>query len=648
MRRFFIIGLLIIGTLQLSAGPNLDSLNQVLNQSPEDTSKVLLYRALTSHYINNSEDTAIVFAEKGMALARKLNYTKGLIECLNEAGNFYERKTNYEKAIELYQEAIDSCKATNYQEGIAILINNIAIIALRKGDYQKAIEQYFEALKVEEKLGNQKGIAESYNNIGIVYYYQRDLDKTLEYFEKAIAIDEALGDSDVLKKGYNNIGALYNYQKKYTKAIEFYRRAYQLSLALNDRQEQAANLNNIAVAFHGMQQQDSALYYHEKSIQINRALENYRGLAYGHHTFAAIHKDRGDYETAEAFYLKSLEVSKKHELNEVKSENYKALAALYEAKKAFEKANEYLYLHLSTKDSLFNEERTQAIAEMESKYQNEKKAKEILEQQAKIDNQQLEIKQKNLQLISFAAVGIILFLLAILLVNYQRQKNKRLQQESELRAAKAKIETQEKLQDQRMRISRDLHDNIGAQLTFIISSIDNLKYGFQLNNERLVNKLKSISQFTSSTIRELRDTIWAMNKGSISFEDLQQRIQAFLSSAQEASHQTNFRFHLDERLEQDAAFSAVKGMAIYRIIQEAVNNALKHAQAQKIEVSVQKNTAGITFMIQDNGTGFDPETANKSHGLYNMQKRAKEINGSLEFQSQAGKGTQIQLQVPKT
>ena len=76
----------------------------------------------------------------------------------------------------------------------------------------------------------------------------------------------------------------------------------------------------------------------------------------------------------------------------------------------------------------------------------------------------------------------------------------------------AKIETQNKLQEQRLRISRDLHDNIGAQLTFIISSIDNLKFGFTDISEKLGSKLSNISSFTQQTIYELRDTIWAMNK----------------------------------------------------------------------------------------------------------------------------------------
>ena len=101
----------------------------------------------------------------------------------------------------------------------------------------------------------------------------------------------------------------------------------------------------------------------------------------------------------------------------------------------------------------------------------------------------------------------------------QKMKTLQLQKENELKDALLKIETQNRLQEQRLQISRDLHDNIGAQLTFIISSVDSLKYAFADGNPRLEDKLNNISSFTKETIYELRDTIWAMNKEEITIEN---------------------------------------------------------------------------------------------------------------------------------
>ena len=143
-------------------------------------------------------------------------------------------------------------------------------------------------------------------------------------------------------------------------------------------------------------------------------------------------------------------------------------------------------------------------------------------------------------------LAIVVAILGYLLFNQQKLKNQQLQKESELKEALIKIESQNKLQEQRLSISRDLHDNIGAQLTFIISSIDNLQYGFKITNEKLTNKLSSISEFTKETIYELRDTIWAMNKSEISLEDLQTRISNYIDKANKASDVINFNFNIDE------------------------------------------------------------------------------------------------------
>src|SRR5690606_32195444 len=124
--------------------------------------------------------------------------------------------------------------------------------------------------------------------------------------------------------------------------------------------------------------------------------------------------------------------------------------------------------------------------------------------------------------------------------------------------------TQNKLEEQRLAISRDLHDNIGAQLTFIISSLDNLKYGFSIEDEKLKNRLSGISTFTRSTITELRDTIWAMNKDEISFSDLRTRIANFIESAQSAAHNIQFDFYLDNNIPNTLSLSSLKGINVYR------------------------------------------------------------------------------------
>ncbi len=231
--------------------------------------------------------------------------------------------------------------------------------------------------------------------------------------------------------------------------------------------------------------------------------------------------------------------------------------------------------------------------------------------------------------------------------NQQKLKNRQLKKESELKTALAKIETQNRLQEQRLRISRDLHDNIGAQLTFIISSIDNLKYGLKGATLKTKEKLSSISAFTSQTIYELRDTIWAMNKESITFEDLQARIINFINQASAASKGIDFTFQVSETISTEHTFASVAGMNIYRIIQEAVNNALKYADAKNISVTISEEQNMFLITISDNGKGFSVTEIQQGNGLNNMKKRAQDLEGNIEFQSNVHKGTNVELMVLK-
>src|SRR5690606_3006901 len=139
------------------------------------------------------------------------------------------------------------------------------------------------------------------------------------------------------------------------------------------------------------------------------------------------------------------------------------------------------------KDSLFEETKTKLVFDLDKKYQTEKKENEILAQKADIAEKELNLSRKNFQLLGLVILALVISLLGYLVYKQQKLKNQQLQKEGELKEALVKIETQNSLQEQRLTISRDLHDNIGAQLTFIISSIENLQYGFKITNEKLTN-----------------------------------------------------------------------------------------------------------------------------------------------------------------
>ena len=275
---------------------------------------------------------------------------------------------------------------------------------------------------------------------------------------------------------------------------------------------------------------------------------------------------------------------------------------------------------------------------MEVRFETNEKEKRLIENQAKLE-------QRNLLLLVLALATVFIGVTGYLIYRQQKLRNRQMAQQHELRNAIAQIETQNKLQEQRLAISRDLHDNIGAQLTFIISSVDNTRYAFDTDNTRLGSKLESIGQFARETIIELRDTIWAMNHSEITMEELGGRILNFVEKARESGSTASFDFTLDDHL-REVRLTSSEGMNLYRTLQEAVNNAVKYASAQKIAIKIWQNADDILITVSDDGSGFDTPAARAGNGLGNMQRRMEAIGAGIQIDSNPGQGTRITIEWP--
>ena len=159
--------------------------------------------------------------------------------------------------------------------------------------------------------------------------------------------------------------------------------------------------------------------------------------------------------------------------------------------------------------------------------------------------------------------------------------------------------------------------------------------------EKVEKKLTTISQFTRETIQELRDTIWAMNKDSITVEDLKSRIANFIEQAKASLNGINFEFKC--KVSKDFTFNSKEGINIYRIIQESVNNAIKHSNATEIIVSIFEEENQFKVIIQDNGEGFDVTSlSSNGNGLQTIKNRANELKASIDFISD-NNGTKVVL-----
>lgn len=564
--------------------------------------------------------------------------------------NFYQG--DFKLALENFSNALELAKSNKKKDDVLTFLNNKALAMSYLGQAEASIDVHEEAIDLAKELKDSTALGRSLNNLGLIYEDMDALEKALEFYEKALVIKEEHGTPQDILNGKYNVA---NMHRELAEDIRD-------TVMLNKSEAEFENL-----ILEAEEENYGKLVLFAKTAlaqvatskgQFERAIELYKPVIDGaiaqkdNQTLRVVYLNVG----SNYFELENYQQAKYYlELAEpfiVQAENpsdsaklFKNLAKTYYELGEFKKAYEYSNNYQESSKTLIDEDLQEKITDFEVKYETEKKENQILEQRAQLAEKDLEVRRKNAFIYGSLALAFILGLLGYLIYSRQKLKNSQLQKEHELQVALAKIETQNRLQEQRLRISRDLHDNIGSQLTFIISSIDNLKYQLKDADSGIIEKLSMISAFTSTTINELRDTIWAMNKEKISVEDLQTRISNFIERAQSSKDSVQFSFDFNMKQAPDFIFTSIEGVNIYRVIQEAVNNALKYAEAQNIQVTMQVWDADqFKVAVVDDGNGFDLKNHKQGNGLGNMKKRVQDIGATLQIETQPTQGTRVILQ----
>lgn len=611
----------------------IDSLKRTLNKGNNNQQFITL-QLLSDEYSNINLDKSMFYAKKALVKSKLIQNDKFIGASYNLIANVFQYKTELDSALFYHKKALKSRQNANDFLGVADSYNNIGIVFDTKGQFPNALNNYFKALYFYDLKKDIAKQAMVHTNIGIVYKAQKEYTKAYFYYKKAYDLYLNTNDEFGKSASAGNLGSILINLQQYTQSLKYSLIAKQRYYKLGYDRFTGFPLTNVACVYDSLHQFKLAEKNYLTAIQIFEKNKNIFEVAENSNALAFCLIKQKKYQQSLYFSKKALDFSQKSNAYLQQVQAYKNLYIGNVKAGNFQLAIDYINKYNTGRDSLFETEKTKTIFELDTKYQTAKKEKLILQKEA-------EVKQRNLLLAGVSVIAILAGLIGFLIYRQQKLKTTQQEKEFELKTAISKIETQNKLQEQRLNISRDLHDNIGAQLTFIISSVDNIKYAFDITNAKLGNKLDNISNFAKDTIVELRDTIWAMNSNEISFEDLEIRINNYIGKAKEAKDKISISFAIDENI-KTKKLTSIEGMNIYRTIQEAVNNSIKYANASVISINAKKVEGEIKISIQDNGSGFDLSTVEKGNGLQNMQKRIEEIGGKFEISSD-NDGTRIEF-----
>ncbi|WP_161555238.1 tetratricopeptide repeat-containing sensor histidine kinase [Dokdonia sinensis] len=656
MKTFLLVALSFCASILLKAQTPqeiVDSIKIELSKNPLDERKVKLLGDATWYYSMISADSSRVYGLQSLEFAKKIEDSVAIAQAYNDLGIAEYVAGNNTESMSYYERALKLRRALKDTMGVASVYGKVANIYFKQTLFDSATKYYIDAIKIYEDRGQEQLAARLRGNVGAIKMEMQDYESALEYYKDNEIFFQQFGDSQFLANTYINTGNVYVKQKIETKAIENLEKGLAMAERIGYLPSVAASINNLAVIYNDRQEFKKAKDLILKGLAIRQSNQAALDIASSQLSLGIAHLGLEEYKKGEKELTEALSVFKREGKLDQIALTYEALTRTAYGQEDWQKAEKYLTDYIIASQAFSQKQTLSEVTEMETKYQTEKKENQILEQRAQLAENELSIRRKNNLIYGAIAVAVLLGLLGYLVYNQQRLKNRQLKKESELQTALAKIETQNRLQEQRLRISRDLHDNIGSQLTFIISSLDTLKYGLKDADSNVTDKLSDIAHFTKTTINELRDTIWAMNKEEITFEDLQSRISNFIDSARKAASDVAFKFNIDGDIDKQYAFTSVEGINLYRVIQESVNNGLKYAFAKaasnkEISVNIHQEPSQFRINIIDNGQGFDTGQPALGNGLNNMKKRIKDVNGDLTILSIDYSGTKVEFTIPKT
>ncbi|WP_291132919.1 tetratricopeptide repeat-containing sensor histidine kinase [Flavobacterium sp. UBA7682] len=642
----FFLFLISISVRAQNAQNVIDGLKKDLKANPDAKRTATIYSDLTWYYSKIDIDSALHYGGKAAVESKKLNDSTLMAQVYSDIGAVYFIKGDFVNSKTNYLSAYKIRKLRNDQKGLAKINNNLANIYEKTHQYKQAMTSFLEALAYFENTKDEKNTSIIKGNIGLIHLKLKNYPKALQYISDVIQYQEKNDFKEELCVSCLNLGNVYLHMQDTINALKFYDKSVKACTAVGNKKGISSGFNNIASIKSEQKKSKDALALYQKSKEVREELNSNLDKANFDLNLALEFARNKKYEKAKKLLLTTKPFFEQTNHNEKLQKNYKSLITVYAYLNKPDSVDYYLDKLAVLNEQLLLSKVEKQTTELETKYQTEKKERLLQKSKAEIATRELEIRKKETQFLILGLISLALLIIVYLVYRQQKLKNKQQEQEFELKSAIAKIETQNKLQEQRLDISRDLHDNIGSQLTFIISSVDNIKYAFDIQNDKLDSKLSGISNFAKSTIIELRDTIWAMNKSEITFEDLQARIHNFIDKAQEAKENIKFNFEVNHSLKK-IKFTSVEGMNLYRTIQEAINNSIKYANARSIAISIQPTEIDVLITIIDDGKGFEIGNTEFGNGINNMRKRIADIGGLFDIKSSVDKGTAISIKLEK-
>lgn len=608
--------------------------------SSVDTVRALLYSDLCYEYRFISQDSAIAYGNKAIQLAQQSSFKKGIAQGMNDLGIIYTDQNNVKKSLALYDAALSIRITLKDTAGQGSLYNKIGIIHQKTGALDLALKNQLNALKIFENINHKYGAAQCLNNIAIIYFDQGRLEDALNYYDQSLEIKTSIGDQYGIAGTLANIGNIYYQQKDFKRAISKTKESIEILRAFGQNEYLAAGLNNLGAMQQEANLQNDARKSIQESLEIRTQLNDEKGMSSCLINLASVHIFKREFSSAKRNLDQAYAIAKRDELKFELKQIYIAYRDLFRKEQRFALALSYTDSILLIHETIFNEESNQKILELQTQYETEKKEKEIAFLAIQNQLKDTEISHANNRFYATGSGTILLLLVIGLSFNRFKHKQRAILAEEKSRnqklGFKSLIEGEEK---ERKRIAQDLHDGLGQLLSSARLNVSAMEDNFEeVVTVQWNNSIKLIDDAVTE-VRTISHNMMPNALISIGFEAALREQIHIINDA--GSLKVHFAFP-EEKIDLPESES----IALYRVIQEIINNALKYSEAQNIWLEI-TNQESINVIIKDDGKGFDTNLVQNSTGIgwQNIHSRVDILNGAIDIESKLGEGSKISLKI---
>ena len=655
MKHFLVLALLLIKVNAFIVAQeflNLHDLIRQLKSTSEDTNRVLLYIRIGQQYENNHPDSAVYYYVKARDLSEQLRYVTGEMKYLSNITYVFNAQSKYDTALMLNLRSVELAETHGTSEQLAACLGNVANSYLYLEMYESAIDYFLKASELIEKVGNNQYQCVLYNNLSIIYLRLSNPAKSREFAERAVKLARETNDQYNLGVSLDNLALTLINSGDTRNALIYLEEGLNVAIRTDNILVKESILINLADIYRRMGEFDKIKIYAEEAIKLAKQLEDPSGEVTAYIALGYYYLFHDQLEKASDLARLSEDKAESAHLKEQLANVYDLIGNISLVSGLYFEFQNYMYKHDSMENLVLNDRILDNIQDLETKYETGKKVQQISQLEKDKAIQGLRLRQNRLILLILGGISFTILVVGLLLFLSYRQKQLILNQENELHERRiVELETEKHLsaidavlkgQDtERTRLARDLHDGLGGILSGIKLSFTKLKESINNNRDDQLILDRSLDMLDGS-IKEMRRIAHNLMPETLLKFGLDTALRDYCDNITDTkSVSVSYQSIGLHKLKTDQIILTT----IYRILQELINNTVKHASANNIFVQLAYYNDHLTISVEDDGKGFDITTIKDSPGIgwSNIQNRVEYLKGSVDVKSEKEKGTTVNI-----